>query len=621
MAASRAIGRFGAARLIGRGGFASVYRAADTDHDREVAIKVLSGSMGDSERRRFDRERRTLGRLSGHPNIIPVHESGYTDEGEGYLVMELATGGSLRDLLKRRSSVPWPEALRIMIPVARGVQAAHDAGVLHRDIKPDNILIDRFGNPRLSDFGIAVLAASMTTTVNTPTTVAHAAPEILEGQRATEASDVYALGSTLHTLVAGLPPFMRSDDDSITPAVTRALTQPAPDLRPFGVPEVVAEVVARTLSRQPGARPTSAGQLADELAAALVNPGSAPRRQARSAGPMKVPAMAIPVDDQLPMDRGGGLSSLTMPATPTVIDMRASAGRRTRAVDKTPPTDQAGFRRGRTGWAVAALTMFLVGAVGLILVTQDPPTIASEVGAADSPPGSVVRDPAAPTADAASSGGVGAGADAAPSAGSGADPAVGVPGTIGSAAGPARDAGPDPALIRVPVPTPEDGSAGLAGAEERVLTGGHGTVAAASATAQSSVDACGAETNYGAANLIDGRLHTAWRTPGDGVGQWVEIDLGAARQVSMVGLVPGYAKLDPCDGVDRFTQNRRLLTVRWTVGGQSIIQRLDPDRPELQWLVLDQAVISRGVRMEILSTTEPGARDFTAISDLAVVGR
>ena len=104
---TRDIGRFTNATLIGRGGFGSVYRAHDAEHDREVAIKVLQGTLGERERRRFDRERQTMGRLGAHPNIVPVHDSGYTEQGEGYIVMSLATKGSVADRLEREGPLPW----------------------------------------------------------------------------------------------------------------------------------------------------------------------------------------------------------------------------------------------------------------------------------------------------------------------------------------------------------------------------------------------------------------------------------------------------------------------------------------------------------------------------------
>ena len=281
---TRDIAGYVGAQLIGRGGFGSVYKADDAAHGREVAIKVLQGSLGDAERRRFDRERQTMGRLGSHPNIIPVFESGYTPEGEGYIVMELATGGSLKDWLQSTGRLGWQDATRIMAAVASATQAAHDNGVLHRDIKPDNILIDQFGNPKLSDFGIAAVASNATATTSTTATLAHAAPELLQGEASTPAIDIYAIGSTLHALLTGLPPFLRSEDDNVAPMITRALTEPPPDLRPYGVPEPVVAVVERCLAKLPGDRQPTAAKLADELLAAADGIAPAPG-QGFTSGP------------------------------------------------------------------------------------------------------------------------------------------------------------------------------------------------------------------------------------------------------------------------------------------------------------------------------------------------
>ena len=265
---TRDIAGYRNAELIGQGGFAAVYKAADAAHGREVAIKVLEGALGETERRRFDRERQTMGRLGSHPNIMPVYESGYTESGEGYIVMQLASGGSLGARLRSTGPVPWPEAVEIMAAVAGATQAAHDSGVLHRDIKPDNILIDQYGNPKLSDFGIAAVANNATATMSTTATLAHAAPELLQGQQIGPGVDIYALGSTLFNLITGLPPFIRPGDEGVTPMITRALTEAPPDLRPRGVPDSVARIIEQSLAKDPAQRQPTAQAMAAQLKAA-----------------------------------------------------------------------------------------------------------------------------------------------------------------------------------------------------------------------------------------------------------------------------------------------------------------------------------------------------------------
>ncbi len=271
----RHIGSYRDAELIGRGGFGSVYRADDPEHGRQVAIKVLDVELGETERRRFDRERRLMGQLGSHPNIISVFDSGYTDRDEAFIVMELASEGSLRSELDRRGTIPWDEAVAKIGPVAQAVAAAHERGIVHRDIKPDNILIDDYGNPRLTDFGIAALTSGATSTQAASATLAHAAPEVLDGKQGTEATDVYALASTLHTLISGSPPFMRSADEGLGVMMRRIMAEPPPDLRPLGVPEEVAWAIEQSLAKDPDARPLSADAFAEAITAPLRRPPAA----------------------------------------------------------------------------------------------------------------------------------------------------------------------------------------------------------------------------------------------------------------------------------------------------------------------------------------------------------
>ncbi len=299
----RDIAGYVGAELIGSGGFGAVYRATDAAHGRDVAIKVLQGSLGEAERRRFDRERQTMGRLGAHPYIIPVYESGYTEAGEGYIVMELATGGSLRDRLQD-APIPWDESVKVMAAVADAIQAAHDNGVLHRDIKPDNILIDQFNNPKLSDFGIAAVASNQTATTSTTATLAHAAPELLEGKPSTPSIDIYALGSTLHALITGRAPFVRQEDNNAAAMIARVINEAPPDLRPYGVPDSVVRIVERALSKNPDHRQTTAAQLASELRS--VNSGESGSTEPIPQNPNETQIAAAPMPDGPSTDRFGG---------------------------------------------------------------------------------------------------------------------------------------------------------------------------------------------------------------------------------------------------------------------------------------------------------------------------
>ena len=261
---------------IGRGGFATVYRAADLAHGRSVAIKVINGALNADERRRFDRERLAIGQVADHPNVVGVYESGVTEEGQAYMVLEFATGGSLGDRLEQHGSVPWPEAVEIMGEVADAVSAAHAVDIRHRDIKPDNILLSQYGVPKLSDFGIASVASGVTTTSAATMTISHSPPEMLQGTEITDTADVYALASTFHQLVSGQPPFFRAGDANVGALITRVLTEPAPSLVDHGLPTAVAEVISRALVKDPAARTPTAADFRTQLLAAAAQAPTPP---------------------------------------------------------------------------------------------------------------------------------------------------------------------------------------------------------------------------------------------------------------------------------------------------------------------------------------------------------
>ncbi|MEU4425087.1 protein kinase [Actinoplanes sp. NPDC024001] len=249
---------------IGRGGFGVVYRAWQPDFLRTVAVKVLAAERVDQAR--FEREVQALGRLSGHPHIVTVHQAGRTDSGAPYLLMAYEEGGSLAG---RAGATGWEEVLAGGVAVAGALEAAHRAGVLHRDVKPENILISRYGELKLADFGLArpVRRDPPREQRSVTASLLHAAPEVLRGEPATVASDVYSLASTLYRWLCGRAPFVPDRDESVAGLVARIEAQPVPDLRP-GVPDPVCAVLERALARDPAARPRTAAAFAAELRAA-----------------------------------------------------------------------------------------------------------------------------------------------------------------------------------------------------------------------------------------------------------------------------------------------------------------------------------------------------------------
>ncbi|MFN0091123.1 MAG: serine/threonine-protein kinase [Acidimicrobiales bacterium] len=252
---------------IGRGGFAVVYRARQVSLNRPVALKVLyRGGVDPRVFDRFLRECEVMGSLSWHPRIVGVYDAGRLDTG-GFLALEHLDGGTLDDRLTRAGRIPWPEVVSIGIQVADALHAAHLAGVLHRDVKPQNVLTDRFGGVKLGDFGIAAVAGQETTAdrvaVGTP---AYMAPEVLSGARADRRADLYSLGSLLYTLLAGSPAFVRPTDESIVQVFVRATQEPVPDLRGLGLPDELAGVVEALMSKNPEERPASAADAIGALA-------------------------------------------------------------------------------------------------------------------------------------------------------------------------------------------------------------------------------------------------------------------------------------------------------------------------------------------------------------------
>lgn len=248
------------AEEIGRGGHAIVYRAQQLAVSRDVAVKVVARlDVSGTVQARFESEAQAAGTLSWHPNVVAVHDAGTTSDGLPYLAMEMLEGGTLAERLEREGRLSAEEACRIGVQLSGALAAAHAAALLHRDVKPENVLIGRFDEAKLADFGIAKVAGSTATATGVVTaSYAHAAPEVLNGSPATVASDVYSLGSTMYRLLAGRAAFVESTDEAIVPFVMRVANAPVPDLRGMRVPDLLAEAVEWTMAKDPKDRPTSA---------------------------------------------------------------------------------------------------------------------------------------------------------------------------------------------------------------------------------------------------------------------------------------------------------------------------------------------------------------------------
>lgn len=263
-------GRYAADERLGRGGMGEVRAATDDVLGRRVAVKLLRADLAEqpSARHRFETEARAAAGLT-HPNIVTVYDTG-EDGGQPFLVMELLPGRTLADEIKT-GPLSIPRAVDVGCAVLSALGAAHRAGVVHRDVKPGNVLLTRDDVPKVTDFGIAKTAdesdSTATLTGELLATPAYLAPERLAGQAASPASDIYAVGVLLYEALAGRSPYPAREPAAILEAVARGEVEPLPNLRGDVPPEIVA-VIERAMARDPSERFGSADAMADALGAA-----------------------------------------------------------------------------------------------------------------------------------------------------------------------------------------------------------------------------------------------------------------------------------------------------------------------------------------------------------------
>ncbi len=258
--------RYEIIKTIGEGGMANVYLANDTILDRKVAIKVLRGDLSNDEKfiRRFQREALSVSNLS-HPNIVEVYDVGEED-GQYYIVMEYIEGKTLKQLLKKRETLTLTEVIDIMLQLTDGLAHAHESYIIHRDIKPQNIMILDNGLVKITDFGIAMAlnATQLTQTNSVMGSVHYLPPEQANGKSATVKSDIYSLGILMYELITGSVPFK---GDNAVEIALKHMKEKIPSIRKQNptIPQTVENIVIKATAKNPRNRYDSVKEMHEDL--------------------------------------------------------------------------------------------------------------------------------------------------------------------------------------------------------------------------------------------------------------------------------------------------------------------------------------------------------------------
>jgi serine/threonine-protein kinase len=330
--------RYALTDRIAAGGMGEVWSATDTVLSRTVAVKILNPALSQQSGflERFRAEARYCAALH-HPNITTVFDYG-EDDGSAYLVMELVAGQPLSKIISEDAPLSAQVSASILIQAATALEAAHQGGVVHRDVKPANILMTPDGTAKLTDFGISrmVNAAPLTQTGEVLGTAQYLAPEQVQGQSATAASDIYALGVVGYEMLTGRRPF---EADTMVATALAHVNQPTPQL-PHAVPVGIRTVISAALAKDPADRPATAACMAD----ALARPDATFASGVPAAGTLALPAMGLAAS-ALPRPTAPA-QTRTMPARTQTIPAQAMAAE---------PADTRDRRsRVRPAWLLAA---------------------------------------------------------------------------------------------------------------------------------------------------------------------------------------------------------------------------------------------------------------------------
>jgi eukaryotic-like serine/threonine-protein kinase len=417
-------GRYEVEDLVGTGGMSSVYRARDNVLERQVALKILHDHFsGDPEYvERFRREARAIARLN-HPNIVTVIDRGELDRHQ-FIVFEHVAGENLKDVVRRRGPLPVDEAVAVTTQVARGLAFAHEHGVVHRDVKPQNVLIEENGTAKVTDFGIARSidpGDELTESGTLLGTSEYIAPEQASGRRVDSRSDQYSLGVVLYELLTGEPPY---SGDNFMAVALKHVHDPVPRVRDRrrDVPASVDAVVSRAMAKRPEDRFPSTDDMVAALQAAQdsiahdVSEGatgvirradggrSRPAQRRRRLSPL-VAALAVVVAGALALaffvtrnDGGSGAAKVGRVKLTALADFdpQGDASEHPEAVPRATDGDPSTF------WTTETYSTFAKPGVGLILdagkeveiehlqIVSDEPGFTAEILAGNNPSGGFV---------------------------------------------------------------------------------------------------------------------------------------------------------------------------------------------------------------------------------------
>lgn len=354
--------RYQLERKLGQGGMATVYLGRDLRLNRPVAIKVLHGQYASDEQflRRFKHEADAAAQL-GHPNIVRVYDIGA--EGDfHYIVMEYVQGTDLKEIIELQAPLPVPRTLAIVRQIAEALQAAHDSGLVHRDVKPQNVLIDSNDYARLSDFGIAKSkqSSALTDPGTTFGTADYLAPEQAQGLGATPLSDVYALGVLTYEMLTGRLPF--SGDSPLAVALQHIQATP-PALRNYNpsIPPQLEAIVLQAMAKDPAQRPQSARAFA-ELLRLYRERGNQATMAVPSANVGRLPTAQEPADVRPPRQQPAPQARPRQNYAPPL------------AAQQPVPMNPSSEKRQSSGcglWVVAILLLVGIGALAYVLMFTD----------------------------------------------------------------------------------------------------------------------------------------------------------------------------------------------------------------------------------------------------------